>query len=104
MVGNEVFFISFKKKKVEKGYVYNATINQLGYITYNVVSNGLKISVDENLVFETENEAKVSMDKLLPIAEEMDNVRKKADSVLDNLRIKIVGNPKYLDEAREIYK
>ena len=104
MIGKQVYFCDLKDDCVKVGVIYSITVNQAGYKVYNVMYEGKRQSVDESLIFTNEDVALKSLQTILPIKHEMENIQKETEKKLDDLRELIVGKPKYKELSDEIYK
>lgn len=104
MLGKQVYFCDLKDDVVKIGKIYAITVNQAGYCVYNIIYDGERKAVDENLVFESEVQALKSLESILPIKHKMEEIEKKSQKEMDDLRELIVGKPNYKELSDEIYK
>lgn len=104
MLGKQVYFCDLKDDVVKIGKVYNITANQAGYMVYNVICDGKRQSVDECLVYESEDKALAKLSQSLPIKKEMETIQNETNKKLDDLRELIVGKPQFKELSDEIYK
>lgn len=104
MLGKQVYFCDLKEDNVKIGKVYAITVNQAGYRVYNIIYDGKRQAVDEKLVFESEDKALNRLESILPIKHKMEEIRKKSEQEMDDLRELIVGKPSYKELSDEIYK
>lgn len=103
-VGNKVFFCDLKNKKVSSGVLFTTTVSQSGYIVHIVLDDKKqKYNLENNLIFENEQDAINALPNVLDVKEKMEAINKQLTSQLDELRTKLIGKPEVKDVADSIY-
>lgn len=103
MLGNKVFYINMKDKKVGEGVVLSRTISQSGYVVNIVFDEEGKHNIENKLIFENKEEAEKALPGLLVISEAMEEKSKECEKVLDVMREQVIGKPEFKELADEFF-
>lgn len=98
MLGKKVYWLSFAegKENVYDGVVIGASISESGYRRYLIETAEGKVARESAYVFADKETAKAAFDVMLPIADKMVEIQKKAQEELDKLRRQLLGEPEFL--------
>ena len=99
MLGKKIYWLSFKdgKENVCDGVVIGETISSTGHRTYLIDTAEGKVASESAYVFADKETAKAAFDTMLPIANKMVEIQKKAQEECDALRKELIGEPEFAD-------
>ena len=102
MIGQNIFYIDLKSKKILTGKCIGMHLSETGYVIYEIKNENDIVMREKAFVFLTEQAATKQLETALPIQEEMLSVQQKANATLDCLRVQILGTPEYPVEKGEL--
>nr|DAE46860.1 MAG TPA: Transcriptional regulator FleQ factor, AAA+, ATPase, c-di-GMP [Caudoviricetes sp.] len=97
MLGKKVYWLSFAegRENVYDGVVIGASISDKGYRRYLIETAEGRVARESAYVFADKETAKAAFDIMLPIADKMVEIQKKAQEELDALRKQLLGEPEF---------
>jgi len=102
-LGSEIFYLEPKTKKIREGILIGANITETGYKIYAILTkDNRKVSFESAHVYASREHAEFHKDNVTPIIEQAELEAKKANEIVDNLRIQVIGKPIYKELADRI--
>lgn len=95
MIGETKYYLDFKNKKVSEGVVLSEQITQSGYDIYLLKTKTGVEQVECCLAYDSKEKATLAFIEKMPIAKQMEDINKKAKKEIDDLRIDLIGKPKF---------
>ena len=95
MIGQKKYYIDFKNKKVSEGIVISEQITQSGYDIYLLKTESGVEQVECILAFDKKEIADHAFELKMPIANQMEKINKETKRTLDDMRIRLIGEPKF---------
>ena len=95
MIGQTKYFLDFKDKKVSEGVIYSEQITQSGYDVYLLKTESGVEQVECCLAFDKKELADSAFELKMPIANQMEKINKDTKRTLDDMRIRLIGEPKF---------
>ena len=93
MLGNTVYYLNFKDKKVTEGIVKDMHITSTGYGAYLLLTeDGLK-QAEISICFDTYDEALKVFEEKSKIADEMKMLIEETNNKVESLRKQLIGEP-----------
>ena len=97
MIGEKIYYLDFKNKKVSSGIVIGSHITTTGYGAYLVRTDEGDVQKEMSICYLNENEANNALKYKLPIAEEMNKLIEETNRIVNELRLDIIGEPPFKD-------
>ena len=112
MIGSKVFFLNINKKgdelteiKVDEATFCGMDISTNGYdMSRLMLDSGITKMVENAHVFEELDEANTHYERVEPLIRKGEEIANKAKKEIDELRVEIIGEPKFLHIAQQIQK
>ncbi len=102
-LAQEVWFLNPKSKIVEKGEVVGEQITTTGYKLLSILAESKQtLQLEEAHIHATEEEANTHKDNVFPFMAEADVLIEATKKKIDELRVRVIGEPKYLELANKI--
>lgn len=102
-VGEKLFCFDTKTKNIFEATFVGSFVSTTGYELYAVLnSKGEKKSLELVHCHKTKEAAEAHKDRILPMMAEGDKIAKEAEKKIDEIRIKIIGEPVHLELAQKI--
>lgn len=99
-IGDKVFYLDAKRKEVLPGIVEGTRISDKGYELYFIV--GSDRMIESKHVWKTKEDADKHAMEVLPHILKADEITLQAKNQIDELRIKVIGEPKHAELAKRI--
>jgi len=100
MLGNKIYFLDFKNKKIGEGIVVQAYISTGGYESYVIQTENGDVTKEQTICFDTLKKAEKAMKRKQPLADKINTLAKKTTDKIDGMREKLLGKPELKHLAR----
>lgn len=93
-IGQTVYGIDGKNRKVYEAQVVGSNIGESGYLIHTLInSNNQQKMCEKAFVHETKELAEKALAEYIPLMDEMEKLNKEVTAKLDEMRIKLLGEP-----------
>lgn len=95
MLGNKIYYIDVASNTVNEGIICGESVNTEGHAVYSIKDGDMYLVHFKSLCFENKEDAEKFLPEAYGINQEIKQIQKEANKLIDDLLIRLHGEPQY---------